>query len=222
MLRLSPKGNDDAINTELLDKNVKALCIECGERWDKISSSDRRNSTYLRRPKTFREYCAICTMFSTSPNSMLYLMYEAATRFSNMSYFAIQGGSKGFHYYRHVYFFPLRHSQHRACEKATESGQITSATTVDLDRVKQWMLDCDTFHTSLLIRCKSLSIDGPTKMKLRIIDCQTQRVQLLERHEPYICLSYVWGGCTASKETSRLGSELPVHIRKTIEHAIHM
>jgi hypothetical protein len=47
-------------------------------------------------------------------------------------------------------------------------------------------------------------------------------VQLIESYEPCICLSYVWGGYTASKETPNIGSQLPVQIPKTIKDAIQV
>lgn len=85
---------------------------------------------------------------------------------------------------------------------------------VDLDSVKVWIATCDNHHATPVRSCASIFTRTRSAIVLHVIDCLTRCVRLLDTHEPYVCLSYVWGNCVAVEYT--VGIQLPTSIPKTI------
>lgn len=98
-------------------------------------------------------------------------------------------------------------------------SQSSDENSVNLERVKEWISYCNESHGTNEA-CMSSSARYPSTVKLRIIDCKTRTVRLIMRNEPYVCLSYVWGGCTANGHA--LNKRLPPKIPKTIEDAMYV
>jgi hypothetical protein len=94
-------------------------------------------------------------------------------------------------------------------------GLFVNPERADLSRAKQWIRDCQKGHGSLTDSC--VSSTERLQITMKIIDCRTRRVRVAESGEPYVCLSYVWGG-SASAQTP-CGSQL-TNIPKTIADAM--
>jgi hypothetical protein len=119
-----------------------------------------------------------------------------------------------------AYLFPLQGTSSQEQIDGCGHGIEVDGTSANLIRAKQWLAACCDSHKSNLSRCTPQSISDTMAPMLRVIDCRTRVIRALSPTEPYICLSYVWGGVAGynSKNNSLLPTDLP----KTIEDAIHV
>ncbi|KAF2786839.1 HET-domain-containing protein, partial [Melanomma pulvis-pyrius CBS 109.77] len=112
--------------------------------------------------------------------------------------------------------FLLQKSLAKSVGTTDNSRQDADADSPDLDYVKQWLDKCRDSHALVSSQCTPLQI--LPRAPLRVIDCRARTVRLAEPHEPYICLSYVWGKYSTISTFD--GAALPSGLPQTIEDAI--
>ncbi|KAF2118317.1 heterokaryon incompatibility protein-domain-containing protein [Lophiotrema nucula] len=117
------------------------------------------------------------------------------------------------HSFEHnVWLFPMEQPPAPTPERMYGTGRMIDVASANLDCARAWIRNCKENHD-----CRS-PIVSSLKTPLKVIDCQTRRVRILQANESYICLSYVWGHATVSNKSHNL--ELPEQIPKTIEDAM--
>jgi hypothetical protein len=91
-------------------------------------------------------------------------------------------------------------------------GKRINPNSPNFDMFKAVLYDCCTKHTST---CKPAPLQPSL---LRFIDCRTRQIVPASHHQPYLCLSYVWGQYADGIPTFE--GALPDSIPKTVEDAM--
>lgn len=124
--------------------------------------------------------------------------------------------------YFHRFYVTSPSQRHASCfylmpitnEAASLREKLENNNGPDLDTVRKWLRDCSENHE----QCSSYS--RQMAPSLRVIDCQSKALIMIEPGHPYVALSYVWGD--QAPILAPTPDRLPTHLPKTIEDAMEV
>ena len=96
---------------------------------------------------------------------------------------------------------------------------IQNDCSADLESFKLWINTCRKTHSECKADLSSSHKKRDSDTGMLVIDCRTRTIRAARKHEPYICLSYVWGAHPMNGSTT-CGARLLHNVPKTIEDAM--